>query len=83
METTLHAATISIPVPAVSQPRKHMWQGLRKPIFRMNCSSVNVNAQKLAKVINRKRDPTYPGGDGKTPKWADGKTPNGKTPNGV
>jgi len=49
----------------------------------MNSSSVNVNAQKLAKVINRKRDPTYPGVGGKTPKWVDGKTPNGKTPNGV
>jgi len=83
METTLNTATASIPVPAVSRPREHMWQGSRKPIFRVNYLPVNVNAQKLAKVIKRTRDPSYPGGGGKTPKWVDGKTPNGKTPNGV
>ena len=83
METRVITATISRPVPAVLQSREHMWQGLRKPIFRVNYLPVNVNAQNRSKVINRKRDPTYPGGGGKTPKWADGKTPNGKTPNGV
>jgi len=57
--------------------------GFRKPIFRVNYRSVNVNAQKLTKVIKRTQDPSYMGVGGKTPKWIDGKTPNGKTPNGV
>jgi hypothetical protein len=83
METTPDTARISIPVPAVSGPLEHMWQGLRKPFFRVNYLYVNVSAQKLTKVIKRTRDPGYPGGGGKTPKWVDGKTPNGKTPNGV
>jgi hypothetical protein len=83
IETTVTTATISIPVPAVSQPLEHMWQGLRKPIFRLNYRPVNVNAQDLSQVSRRKRIPGCMGAGGKTPKWVDGKTPNGKTPNGV